>query len=131
MTKEGFELNFLGKSYAKLLSAIATTTVIKPDLEHNSLPENKASENIYITGDNLDALKHLVKSYEGQVKCIYIDPPYNTGSDGFVYKDNFTFTSQELQDKLSITENKANRILNLTSRGSASHSAWLTFMFQD
>lgn len=129
VTKEGFELNFLGKSYAKLLSAIDTTTVIKPDLEHNSLPENKNSENIYISGDNLDALKHLLKSYEGQVKCIYIDPPYNTGSDGFVYKDKFTFTSQELQDKLSITENEANRILNLTSRGSASHSAWLTFMY--
>ena len=129
VTKEGFELNFLGKSYAKLLSAIDTTTVIKPDLEHNSLPENIDSENIYISGDNLDALKHLLKSYEGQVKCIYIDPPYNTGSDGFVYKDKFTFTSQELQDKLSITENESNRILNLTSRGSASHSAWLTFMY--
>ena len=129
VTKEGFELNFLGKSYAKLLSAIDTTTVIKPDLEHNSLPENKNSENIYISGDNLDALKHLIKSYKGQIKCIYIDPPYNTGGDGFVYKDKFTFTSQELQDKLSITENEANRILNLTSRGSASHSAWLTFMY--
>lgn len=129
ITKEGFELNFLGKSYAKLLSAIDTTTVIKPDLEHNALPENKDSENIYISGDNLDALKHLIKSYSGQVKCIYIDPPYNTGSDGFVYKDNFTFTSQELQDKLSITEDEANKILNLTSKNSSSHSAWLTFMY--
>lgn len=129
ITKEGFELNFLGKSYAKLLSAVDTTTIIKPDLEHNNKAENINSENIYISGDNLDALKHLSKSYAGQVKCIYIDPPYNTGSDGFVYKDSFNFTSKELQEKLSITENEANRILNLTSRGSASHSAWLTFMY--
>lgn len=129
ITKEGFELNFLGKSYAKLLSSIDTTTVIKPDLEHNNGTENLNSENIYISGDNLDALKHLIKSYAGQIKCIYIDPPYNTGSDGFVYKDSFNFTSQELQQKLSITEDEADRILNLTSKGSASHSAWLTFMY--
>lgn len=86
ITKEGYDLNFLGKSYAKLLASIDTTTIIQPDLEHNSKPENANSENIYISGDNLDGLKHLLKSYASKVKCIYIDPPYNTGSDGFVYK---------------------------------------------
>ena len=95
---------------------------------HNSLPENKESKNIYISGDNLDALKHLLKSYAGQIKCIYIDPPYNTGSDGFVYNDNFNFTAEELSTKLSISLDKAQRILDLTRRGSASHSAWLMFM---
>lgn len=126
---EGYELKFLGKSYAKLLASIDTTTVITPNTEHNNLPENVNSENIYISGDNLDGLKHLLKSYSKQVKCIYIDPPYNTGSDGFVYKDNFNFTAEELQDKLSIDETQANRIIDLTKRNSASHSAWLMFMY--
>ncbi|MVO07993.1 site-specific DNA-methyltransferase [Flavobacterium sp. TP390] len=126
---EGYELKFLGKSYAKLLASLDTTTVITPNEEHNSQPENTNSENIYISGDNLDGLKHLLKSYAKSVKCIYIDPPYNTGSDGFVYKDNFNFTTEELQDKLSVDENQANRILELTQKGSASHSAWLMFMY--
>ena len=126
---EGYELKFLGKSYAKLLASLDTTTVITPNSEHNNLPENKDSENIYISGDNLDGLKHLLKSYAKSVKCIYIDPPYNTGSDGFVYKDNFNFTVDELQDKLSVDETQAKRILDLTKRNSASHSAWLMFMY--
>ena len=128
MSNEGYSLDFLGKDYANLIASIDTTTVIEPDLEHNSKPENKDSENIYISGDNLDALKHLLKSYAGEVKCIYIDPPYNTGSDGFVYNDKFRFTPEELEKKLGIDEDEAKRILDLTSRGSSTHSAWLMFM---
>jgi len=126
---EGYELKFLGKNYARLLVTLETETVIVPNEEHNQKKENKDSENIYITGDNLDGLKHLLKSYAGKVKCIYIDPPYNTGSDGFVYNDNFNFTIEELIEKLSIGEEQAQRILDLTKRGSASHSAWLMFMY--
>lgn len=129
ITHEGYELKFLGKSYAKMLASLDTETVIVPDDNHNSLPENKNSENIYISGDNLDGLKHLLKSYAGEVKCIYIDPPYNTGSDGFVYNDKFNFTVSDLVTKLSIDEEQAQRILDLTKRGSASHSAWLMFMY--
>ena len=129
MADENYELNFLGKSYGRLLQAMETDTVITPDEEHNSLPQNANSENLYITGDNLDALKHLLKSYENKIKCIYIDPPYNTGSDGFVYNDRFSFTKETLMQKLSVGEEKAERILELTTRGSASHSAWLTFMY--
>ena len=128
ISNEGYSLDFLGKDYANLIASIDTTTVIEPDLEHNAKPENKDSENIYISGDNLDALKHLLKSYAGKVKCIYIDPPYNTGSDGFVYNDNFRFTPEELEKKLSIDEDEAKRILDLASRGSSTHSAWLMFM---
>lgn len=65
-----------------MLTNMDTTTLIRPDEEHNAKPENRDSKNIYISGDNLDALQHLVKSYGGKVKVIYIDPPYNTGSDG-------------------------------------------------
>lgn len=129
VTDEGYELKFLGKNYARLLASVDTTTVITPNEEHNSKPENKKSENIYISGDNLDGLKHLLKSYSGQVKCIYIDPPYNTGTDGFVYNDNFNFNVDSLSEKLSISEKQAERILDLTKRGSASHSAWLMFMY--
>lgn len=128
LVKEGNGFNFLGKNYASLLAAMDTTTVLVPDLEHNGKRENANSQNVYISGDNLDALKHLVKSYAGKVKCIYIDPPYNTGTDGFVYNDKFCFTAEELEEKLSIEEEQANRILAMTSRGAASHSAWLTFM---
>ena len=128
ISNEGYSLDFLGKEYANLIASIDTTTVIEPDLEHNAKPENKDSENVYISGDNLDALKHLLKSYAGKVKCIYIDPPYNTGSDGFVYNDSFKFTPEELEKKLSIDEDEAKRILDLTSRGSSTHSAWLMFM---
>lgn len=126
---EGYELRFLGKNYARLLASVDTTTVIVPDEEHNSKPENANSENVYISGDNLDGLKHLLKSYAKKVTCIYIDPPYNTGSDGFVYADNFTFTADELSEKLSITVEQAERILDVTKRSSASHSAWLMFMY--
>lgn len=129
VVQEGYELKFLGKSYAKLLASTDTTTVIQPNEAHNALPENADSENIYISGDNLDGLKHLLKSYNGQVKCIYIDPPYNTGSDGFVYADNFNYSKETLQEKLSVSEEEAERILDLTKRGSASHSAWLMFMY--
>lgn len=105
-----------------------TTTVIRPDAEHNARPENANSKNIYISGDNLDALHHLVKSYAGQVKCIYIDPPYNTGEDGFTYHDKFKFTAEELETKLSISFEEAEKIIAMTSGHRASHAAWLTFM---
>jgi len=129
VTHEGYGLKFLGKNYARLLASLDTTTVIVPDEEHNAKPENADSGNIYISGDNLDGLKHLLKSYSRRVKCIYIDPPYNTGSDGFVYNDSFNFSVEELSEKLSISEEQARRVLDLTKRGSASHSAWLMFMY--
>lgn len=129
VTNEGYELRFLGKNYARLLASLDTTTVIVPDDAHNSKPENANSQNIYISGDNLDGLKHLLKSYAKKIKCIYIDPPYNTGKDEFAYNDRFNFTVEELAEKLSVNEDQAQRILDLTKRGSASHSAWLMFMY--
>lgn len=131
ITDETNGFNWMGKNYARMLTNMDTTTVIRPDEEHNSKPENRDSQNVYISGDNLDALQHLVKSYAGQVKAIYIDPPYNTGSDGFVYNDKFTFTAEQLAHRLGMGDDitRAERILSMTKRGSASHAAWLTFMF--
>lgn len=128
LTDETSGFNWLGKNYARMLTNMDTTTLIRPDEEHNAKPENRNSKNVYISGDNLDALQHLVKSYGGKVKVIYIDPPYNTGTDGFVYNDKFCFTADELALRLEISPERAARILNMTRRGSASHAAWLTFM---
>ncbi|MGO3846425.1 DNA methyltransferase [Agrococcus casei] len=126
IAREGYELKFLGKSYGKFQSSTKAETVIVPDDEHNAREENATSENLYIVGDNLDALKHLLHSYSGKVKCIYIDPPYNTGTDGFVYNDDFGFSAKELVEKLGIGADEAKRILSM--HGKSSHSAWLTFM---
>ncbi len=121
--KEGYSLNFLGKSYARYLSGLDSETVIVPDKEN----KNIESENIYIVGDNLDALQHLKYSYSEKIKCIYIDPPYNTGNDGFVYNDKFSFTAEELAKKINIEEDEAQRILDM--QGRSTHSAWLAFMY--
>ena len=128
LTDETSGFNWLGKNYARMLTNMDTTTLIHPDEEHNAKPENKDSQNVYISGDNLDALQHLVKSYSGKVKVIYIDPPYNKGDDDFVYNDKFNFTAEELAERLDVSPERAERILSMTRRGSASHAAWLTFM---
>lgn len=126
---EGYELKFLGKDYARLIASLDTETIIEPDVEHNNKEENINSENIYITGDNLDGLKHLLKSYQNKIDLIYIDPPYNTGSDYFIYEDDFDFTPEVLSKKLSIELDEANKILDLSKKGSSSHSAWLMFLY--
>mgnify|MGYP000989629569 FL=1 len=126
---ESYGLDWLGKSYARLLASDPATTLLKADETHNSKPENANSENLLIKGDNLEVLKHLANAYYEQVKMIYIDPPYNTGSDGFVYEDDRKFTVIELQNLIGIDEEKAKRILDFTKQKSNSHSAWLTFMY--
>jgi adenine-specific DNA-methyltransferase len=129
ITREGYKLDWLGKSYARLLANLKTETLLAPNAEHNALPENADSENLLIQGDNLDVLKHLVNAYSEKVKMIYIDPPYNTGSDGFVYNDTRKFTVEELQRLAGVEEDEAQRILDFTQSLSNSHSAWLTFMY--
>ncbi len=125
--KDGYQLRWVGKDYAKLQENLLPETVIVPDSEHNAKEHNKDSQNLFLTGDNLEVLKHLEHAYTGQVDMIYIDPPYNTGSDGFVYSDNFRFTDQQLRDTLGLTEEEVQRVKNIY--GKASHSAWLTFMY--
>lgn len=126
---ESYGLDWLGKSYARLLASDPATTLLKADEIHNSKPENSNSENLLIKGDNLEVLKHLANAYYEQVKMIYIDPPYNTGSDGFTYQDDRKFTVKELQNLIGVDAEKAKRILDFTQSKSNSHSAWLTFMY--
>jgi adenine-specific DNA-methyltransferase len=126
---ESYGLEWLGKSYARLLASDPATTLLKADESHNSKSENAKSENLLIKGDNLEVLKHLLGAYYEKIKMIYIDPPYNTGSDGFVYQDDRKFTVKELAELAGIDEEKAKRILDFTQSKSNSHSAWLTFMY--
>ncbi|WP_233441357.1 site-specific DNA-methyltransferase [Aggregatibacter actinomycetemcomitans] len=122
-------MNWLGKSYAKLLRNLPPETLLCEDKNHNAKPENANSQNLLIQGDNLDVLKHLKNAYTNKVKMIYIDPPYNTGSDGFVYQDDCKFTPEQLSEFAHISFDEAERILKFTAKGSNSHSAWLTFMY--
>ncbi len=128
-SKESYGLTWLGKSYARLLANESPLTLLAEDKEHNQKPENSTSENLLIKGDNLEVLKHLKGAYSESIKMIYIDPPYNTGSDGFVYQDDRKFTPQELAMLAGIDEDEAKRILEFTQSKANSHSAWLTFMY--
>ena len=127
--KEGYSLNWLGKSYAKVLRDTPPETLLAENIEHNQQPENANSENLLIKGDNLEVLKHLKNAYKNQIKMIYIDPPYNTGSDGFVYQDDRKFTPEQLAQLGGMDVDEAKRVLEFTAKKSNSHSAWLTFMY--
>ena len=107
-----YELNWIGKSYAKTLVSNQTDKVLVPDDKHNSEAINSHSDNIFIEGDNLDALKILQSSHAGKVKMIYIDPPYNTGRK-FIYSDKFTWTSDELSKALGVTHTEAKQIIKI------------------
>lgn len=124
-SKESYSLNWLGKSYARLLANEKPLSVISEDESFN---KNKNSQNLLIKGDNLEVLKHLKNAYYKSIKMIYIDPPYNTGSD-FIYKDDRRFSADELSQKAGIELSEAKRILEFTQKGSNSHSAWLTFIY--
>ena len=129
LSSESYSLNWLGKSYARLLANEAPHTLIKEDKSHNTKAQNKKSQNLLIKGDNLEVLKHLSNAYSESIKMIYIDPPYNTGSDGFVYNDDRKFTSEELSRLAGVDIEEARRILAFTQSKANSHSAWLTFMY--
>jgi adenine-specific DNA-methyltransferase len=128
-SKESYGMDWLGKSYTRILASDEATTLLKEDVDFNKNNENKKSQNLLIKGDNLEVLKHLSNAYREKIKMIYIDPPYNTGSDGFVYQDDRKFTVEELSKLAGIDEEKAKRILEFTQSKSNSHSAWLTFMY--
>lgn len=123
----GYQLNFIGKDYAKKQAGEAPTTVVLPDKVHNEQKENKNSKNLFFTGDNLEVLRHLQAGYENSIDVIYIDPPYNTGSDGFVYPDKFEYSDDKLQAMFGMNDEELERLKSI--QGKATHSAWLTFMY--
>lgn len=123
---EGYQLNFIGKDYARRQAGEMPTTVIVPDEDQNN-GAGKNSQNLFFTGDNLEVLRHLQNNYQNKIDVIYIDPPYNTGSDGFVYPDSFEYSDDKLKEMFGMNDDQVARLKSI--QGKASHSAWLTFMY--
>lgn len=123
---EGYQLDFIGKDYARRQAGEMPSTVIVPDEKQNE-GEGKDSNNLFFTGDNLEVLRHLQNNYQNRIDVIYIDPPYNTGSDGFVYPDSFEYSDDKLKDMFGLDDDQVERLKSI--QGKSSHSAWLTFMY--
>lgn len=127
--RESYEFTWVGKRGAIAEAGKPTTQTLRPDLEE-SVDFDK-SENVFITGDNLEVLKVLQESYLGKIDMIYIDPPYNTGKD-FVYRDRSQLSEKELEE-LSKQRNENDELLfkfEKNAKQSAKyHSDWLNMMY--
>ena len=125
-TKEKYQLTWPGKKEAIVTANTPTTKTLRPVREKSV--NFDTTKNIYIEGDNLEALKILQESYLGKIKCIYIDPPYNTGND-FIYNDKFNKdTNQELIDSGQMDE-EGNRLVTNNQSNGKFHSNWLSMMY--
>ncbi|GAA8418216.1 hypothetical protein Hpkin71_07380 [Helicobacter pylori] len=118
--EEGYGLDFVGKKIALNQAFKKNHKILKPLNE-------STSKHILIKGDNLDALKILKQSYSEKIKMIYIDPPYNTKNENFIYGDDFSQSNEEVLKTLDYSEEKLDYIKNLF--GLRSHSGWLSFMY--
>jgi len=123
--EDGYGLSWVGKKEAYHQAFTKNKKVLKPLQEQSKEWDNTG--NILIKGDNLDALKILRQNYFEAVKMIYIDPPYNTKNDGFVYNDNFTESTEQTLEALGYDKENIDYIENI--QGAKSHSGWLSFMY--
>lgn len=124
--KEKYQLTWPGKKEAILNANIPISKTLRPLLDKSSDFSN--TKNVYIEGDNLEALKLLQESYLNKIKCIYIDPPYNTGRN-LIYKNDFSKKAKEESiDSGDMTEEGMKLTTNLTTNGRF-HSDWLTMMY--
>lgn len=127
--RESYEFTWVGKRGAIAEAGKPTSQTLRPDLEE-SVDFDK-SENVFITGDNLEVLKVLQESYLGKIDMIYIDPPYNTGKD-FVYSDKFQMSEEELADEMALRDEDGLQRVGLTKNEKSSaryHSDWLNMMY--
>jgi adenine-specific DNA-methyltransferase len=129
---ERYVLNWAGKSDALKVLQIPTTATLKPQPEESV--NFDTTENIFIEGENLEVLKVLQKSYYGKVKCIIIDPPYNTGNDSFIYPDSFKENKEEYQKRIGEKDEEGylmkEGMLRKNSKDSGHyHSNWLSMMY--
>ncbi len=128
--QERYQFTWPGKREAMRLANTPTNMTLRPDRESSVDFDN--TENLYIEGDNLEVLKLLRENYLGKVKMIYIDPPYNTGSD-FVYEDNFSETVGEFMDKSGMFDENGKMLLDKYTVNSESngrfHTDWLNMMY--
>ena len=122
---ERYEFRWFGKSQAKRNAFTPSNATLVFDEERSVNPET--SENLIIEGENLEVLKLLSGSYREKIKCIYIDPPYNTGKD-FVYSDNFTQDKKGYWEEAEYLENGIKIDTNSESDGRY-HSNWLNMMY--
>lgn len=124
--QERYQLNWPGKREALLNANAHIAKTLRPCREESVDFDN--TENLFIEGDNLDALKLLQETYLGKVKMIYIDPPYNTGND-FIYADNFTESTEEYLLDSEQKDEEGNRLVANTDSNGRFHSDWLSMMY--
>lgn len=122
---EKYEFRWAGKQQSKKKAFTRSKATLKSD-KKRSVNFDK-TKNLIIEGDNLEVLKLLQKSYFEKIKCIYIDPPYNTGND-FIYSDDYSEDKQAYWEKAGTTQNGAKLDSNTDSNGRY-HSNWLSMMY--
>lgn len=127
-----YELGWAGKAEARRETQRRTTATLLPDRAGDVGAD--AAENIFIEGENLEVLRVLQKSYYGAVKMIYIDPPYNTGSDSFVYRDDYGESKADYEKRAGRKDaggylNKLDAFRKNTKESGQYHSVWLSMMY--
>ena len=122
----GYGLNFVGRNFARAKYAQKTAKELKlnTDLSKNI----DTTKNLVLKGDNLDSLKILKSYYTGKIKCIYIDPPYNTKSDEFIYPDKFNKEETEVLGLANLSDDDFAR-MDFSFKTKKSHNGWLSFMY--
>lgn len=124
--QERYHLNWPGKREALLTANAPIAKTLRPCREESVIFDT--TENLFIEGDNLDALKLLQENYLGKVKMIYIDPPYNTGND-FIYEDDFSESSEEFLTRSNQLDEAGNRLTVNAATNGRFHSDWISMMY--
>jgi adenine-specific DNA-methyltransferase len=127
-----YELSWAGKAQARREIQRQTTATLAPDRAGSV--NFDASENIFIEGENLEVLRVLQKSYFGKIRMVYIDPPYNTGHDCFVYPDDFAERLAEYERRAGLRDdegflNRLDLFRQNTKESGQYHSVWLSMMY--
>ena len=125
-SQERYHLNWPGKREALLTANAPIAKTLRPCRAESV--DFDTTKNLFIEGDNLDALKLLQETYLGKVKMIYIDPPYNTGND-FIYEDDFAEDAGEYLRRSNQVDDEGNLLASNTSANGRFHSDWLTMMY--
>jgi len=124
--QERYHLNWPGKREALLKANAPIAKTLRPCREESM--DFDTTKNLFIEGDNLDALKLLQETYLGKVKLIYIDPPYNTGND-FIYEDDFAEDTDEYLRRSNQVDEDGNRLVANTVSNGRFHSDWLSMIY--
>ncbi|TLU53284.1 MAG: site-specific DNA-methyltransferase [Chlorobium sp.] len=124
--QERYHLNWPGKREALLTANAPIAKTLRPCREESV--DFDTTKNLFIEGDNLDALKLLQETYLGKVKMIYIDPPYNTGND-FIYEDDFAENTDEFLLRSNQKDEEGNRLTANTESNGRFHSDWLSMIY--